>query len=246
MATYDELTKSFMDEVLGNTDKEAFEKKESLSVGIEDLDKNPSEKTAAQEKPDGEVEGLPVLEIYRMLFDNFERDWIDWEPETLQIEIKEELGYEPNERMKNIIGAFQTTLKTNYPFELWHVFEKVCHAFNENPVSFAVIQPCEPHEISLTYKLLAEIRPKMHDYTDDVCGYIAACAQNAGLVFLPSELFPDKCQMFLNQMLEDKKLKEKVEEKWPNYISGESQLAIQTQMLKEVRDYAAKVGGFDA
>jgi hypothetical protein len=171
-----------------------------------------------------------------MLNNELPEGWDDFEPETLRVELSETLGLDPNPRLMNMIGAFQTIYNTDYPFELWHVFENVSHAMNENPVSFAIVQPAELDEIALTVDILKKIRPRA-EFQDDVCAYIAASAKNSGVVYLPPELFPPKSQMFLDQMNNNMELKDQVKMMWPNSRPGESAIAIQTQRLAEVRDY---------
>jgi hypothetical protein len=185
---------------------------------------------------------VPVLEIYRILNEKFNRDWHDWEPETIYSELLHSLSIKPDERLKNIIGALQVVVNTNFSFEMWNVFENICHAFNENPVFFSIVQPAELDEIALTIKILKIIRPK-EVFSDDVCGYIAASAKNSGVVFLPGELYPERSQQILDGLFNDEKLKNEVKQTYPKVLQGSGPLEIQTQKLDEIKNYIEEMGG---
>lgn len=189
----------------------------------------PSIKTAAPSETN-------ILTIYRLMNLKYEQDWWDWEPETIYQALGEDFKVLPDDRLRDMLGALQVTINTNAPFEHWHIFENVGHAFNQNPVSFAIVQPLELDEASWAVRVLKRIRPK-EEFEDDVCAYIAACAKNSGVVYLPPELFPGKCQIFLDDMINDLELKEEVKRKWPDTLSGNSALAIQTLRLDEIREY---------
>lgn len=178
---------------------------------------------------------VKVLGIYGTLNDHYERLWWDWEPETVWQTLQKEQGIDTGEDLKNLISALQLTVTTNQPFENWHVFEKVGHAFNMNPVNFGVVQPLEPQEAALTLQLLKAIRPKQ-DFDSEICGYIAAVAKNSGLVHLPKGVFLEGCQSFLNGMGNDTALAEAVEKG----KGGEgAAYEIQKARLKEVERYVA-------
>jgi hypothetical protein len=183
-----------------------------------------------------EKEGrVKVLGIYGTLNERYGREWWQWEPETVWQTLQKEQGIDPSEDLKNLISALQLTVTTNQPFENWHVFEKVGQAFNMNPVNFGILQPLEADEVALTLKLLRMIRPKQ-EFDSEICGYLAAVAKNAGLVWLPKEVFTAGCQSFLEQMGNDTALASAVEK-------GEGSGAdyeIQKSRLKEIDEYVTK------
>lgn len=176
---------------------------------------------------------VKVLGVYGILNENYGRSWWDWEPETVWQTLKKEHGYDPDEDLKNLISALQLCVTTNQPFENWHVFEKVGHAFNQNPVNFGIVQPLEPQETALTLKILRAIRPKQQ-FDSEICGYLAATAKNAGIVYLPEEIFTAGCQSFLDGMGNDLELKE-------DLIQGRNKTTpayqIQIARLKEISDF---------
>jgi hypothetical protein len=184
--------------------------------------------------------GLPPLKIYLMLNDHYGREWWDWEPETLWHHLQEDHATEATPEIKNIVMALQTVLKTNYPFEMWHVFEKVNHAFNLNMVDFATLQPAELDEAAWTISLLQRIRPKT-EFEDDIWGYIAAVAKESGVVYLPPQLYggskrPQELLDGLNNDLELAALVRQAGLRDPQ--TGDSTaLKVQLLRLKEIQSY---------
>jgi hypothetical protein len=178
---------------------------------------------------------VKVLGVYGILNEHYGRSWWDWEPETVWQTLKKEHGFDPDEDLKNLISALQLCVSTNQPFENWHVFEKVGHAFNQNPVNFGIVQPLEPQETALTLKLLRAIRPKQ-DFASEICGYLAAVAKNAGLVYLPKEIFTAGCQDFLDGMGNDTALAAALAK---GEETGGADYLIQKARLKEIEQYVA-------
>lgn len=179
--------------------------------------------------------GIKVLGIYGILNEHYGREWWHWEPETVWQTLSREQGIRVDDDLRNLISALQLTVTTNQPFENWHVFEKVGHAFNFNPVNFGVVQPLEPQEAALALKLLRAIRPKQ-EFDSEICGYLAALAKNAGLVYLPQAIFTAGCQSFLNAMGNDQALASAVEK---NENAGTVEVEIQKARLAEIEKYVA-------
>lgn len=192
------------------------------------------EKTAAQKIASSDH--VSALTIYAGLNDKYKQDWWDWSPETIWQTLHMDLGVEVTDEIKNMVGALQVIVNTNQAFESWNIFENIGHALNENMVYFSVVTPLELTDITWTVKVLQDIRPK-EAFQDEILGYIAACAKNSGVVYLPPELFPPKSQMFLDGLNNDMELKAEVERSWPNVVKSDSMVGIQTQKLDEVREY---------
>lgn len=181
--------------------------------------------------------GVPALSLYNTLNDYYSTTWHDWEPETLWQTLKLERAIEPTEQVKNLVQALQVLCKTNFAFEEFSVFENIAHAISMNPVHFDTTQPLEPKEIALAIKVITAIRPK-EQFEDDVEGYIAACCLDDGLVVLPTDLFPEQCQEFLNKIsanVEPNLIKEVLNPTQQH--DSESMIGIQIDRINEVRDY---------
>lgn len=180
--------------------------------------------------------GISVMSIFDMLNNHYGSDWHAWAPETLWKTLNDEHMVTPTDEIKNLVGALQVLCKTDFVFEDFHVFEKIVHALNYHPVLFGVMQPAEPDAIALALKIIFSIRHR-DVYEDDVLAYIAASGKHAGLVYLPSDLFPEGAQKFLDEMgnnieLRDKLLAHHIED------TLDEALQLQREKLIEIRDYS--------
>jgi hypothetical protein len=177
--------------------------------------------------------GIKPLGIYGLLNEHYGRDWWHWEPETVWQTLRKEHGLEPSEDLRNLVSALQLIVTTNQPFENWHIFEKVGHALNMNPVNFGVVQPLEIEEAALTLRLLRDMRPKQ-EFDSEICAYLAASARSAGVVWLDPSIFTEGCQAFLDHMGNDLELKEAVAQKKD---TGGIDYEIQIARLNEIERY---------
>lgn len=186
--------------------------------------------------------GITTIGIYSFLNDNYKREWWDWEPETIWQTLSMD-DIQVDEELKDTVLALQVCVTTMAPFEHWHIFENVGHAFNGNPVLFNMVQPLEPDECSLAHKILRLLQPKT-EYESEILGYIAMCARNAGLVFLPEELFPKGCQKYLEDVTWDKDLIKRTRDTWYSDRKGDvpDDVAVQIGRLQDVKDYVRRLG----
>ena len=186
---------------------------------------------------------LHVLGVYRFLNEHYGREWWDWEPETIWASLEKDHRAEgtPDE-IKNMVMALQTILNSFAPFEHWHIFEKVSHAFNQNHVDFGTLQPTELDEVAFTLFILNQIRPNT-EYDSEVLQYIAACANMSGMVFLPEDMFPG-VQKHLDDMTFEHHLRDDTKKVWEggalppeDQILLRHQVEIQIARLKDIQEY---------
>lgn len=228
MAHYDKDTEDFMSELAGTTKSVAKQvlKGRPLSAALaREAIKAPT--FHALEKQSG----MKVLDVFQLLNEHYNHDWWDWEPETIWRTLKLDHDIESTEEVKNIVQALQVVVKTDFPFEEWHVFENVAHAFNRGPVNFGQMQPIDLDEAALAIAILKKIRPKS-EYQQEVCGYLGACAKHCGMVYMPEEFFPKCAQTYLDSMGNSEELKHMVMTKG----SGEA-YDVQINRLKSIRQY---------
>ena len=189
---------------------------------------------------------MKILSLYRFMNEHYKREWWDWEPETIWTMLEQDhLDATPDE-LRNAIQALQVILNTFAPFEHWHVFENVGHAFNMNPVSFSVVQPLEPDEIALTIHILSRIRPST-EYELEILQYISACAKNAGMVYLPEDMFPG-AQKCLDEITFEHPLRDATKKAWetkemPKGRVLREQVEVQIYRLLDVKRYLSKEVG---
>jgi hypothetical protein len=256
MAHYDDATKDFMVSVVDEkTDRKpgtaGFVARQAMGLA-KDL-KRPGGKakveaaiarrvlSLATKTTLGSMEkeaGVSSLALYNTLNEYYKSDWHQWEAETIWQTLELERGIEPTEEIRNMVQALQVICKTNFPFEDFSTFENVGHALNMNPVHFDTLQPLEPEEAALTVKILQSIRPK-EEFEDDVLGYIAACCLEAGMVALPTDLFPEGTQELLDKMsphVEPDLVQEALTSPNGEYDT-ESMVGVQRERIREVREY---------
>lgn len=179
----------------------------------------------------------PPLKFYEQLNEKFKRAWWDWEPETLWHSLEDGGLAKPSDEVKNLVMALQICVTTDAPFEHWHIFEKVAHAFSQNRVDFGVVQPLELTEAAAAVRVLAAIRPK-REFTSEVCGYIASVAKSSGVVYLPPELFPALAQSELEKTSYASNLAKLVAECWQKKSNPSDEVVgHQIEMLKEISEF---------
>lgn len=259
MARIDDLTKEFMDKVSGKEitppeepshapTKDALKPiraAKQVLTGMEDPRKALGKllvRSIAGEVMD-KTGSFKVLSLYQYLNDEYDREWWDWEPETLWAELsRTTYGAEPEEEVKGAVMALQLTLNANSPFEHWHIFEKVGQAFNFNPVMFSTLQPLDADEAALTMAILKKIRPK-EEYDDEVLKYVAVCAHEAGLVYLPEDMYPG-VQPHLDEITFEHGLRDRVKAIWESGDVRDTGTDISTDIqlsrLSEVKSYVEK------
>jgi len=247
MARFDKLTLEFMEKIASDSKEPALEGGgvntlrnvksvlKSLSDPQKALGKALVSGLTMQSLRDKEA-SLSVLKIYSILNDAYDKEWWHWEPETLWQTLTMEHSITSDDDLKNLVMALQLCVTTNQPFESWHIFEKVGHAFNFNTVDFQTVQPLEPQEAALAIKILRTIRPK-EPFAPEVSAYLAATAKNAGLVYLSPEQFTEEAQAFLDGMGNAIDLKDAVINKKND---GSAAYAIQIARVQEIAAYVSK------
>ena len=208
-----------------------------------------------------EKEGkMSVVNVFNYLNSKYKSEWHDWEPETIWQTLLDDDGIEATAEIKNLIQAFQVVAITNQAHEDWQAFENVGHALNMNVVDFSEVQPLEVNEAAFAVHVINLIRPKKieedkvydkfqednrpdHGFEKEIWAYIAASAKDAGLVFLPPELFGGSRspQDFLDKLNYGHTipLKLKVSDIWPGEPSKNDSLEVKIQLgrLKEIKEY---------
>lgn len=180
--------------------------------------------------------GLTPLGLFGLMNEHYGRDWWDWEPETMRQVLAGEHAVAPTREIMNMIGALQLIASTNSPFEHWDKFEKVGHALYGNIVDFRVVQPLEPDELAVTFKYLQALRPGQ-EFEHEIFVYAAGCCNEAGMVYMPPDLFPPPCQDQLADHNVDKALETAVERLWESRgATDDIAESYQMDILKEIAE----------
>lgn len=127
------------------------------------------------------------IALMMVLFEKFDTEWIDWEPETLKQEILSTFNATSiSEHNWQKIQAGRTLVQTLGFWEEWHIFEKIIQALNNNIPRFDIAQRCTLAQLMAGVDMANQIREE--EYGDEIQRYIAACALDEGVVYLPTPL----------------------------------------------------------
>jgi hypothetical protein len=130
------------------------------------------------------------------LMEKFGVDWFDWEPETLKQEILTTFrATSVSEHNWQKIQAVRTLTQTVGFWNEWHIFEKIIQALNNNIPRFDITQICTMAQLMAGVDIAEQIRQEQYD--EEIHRYIAACALDEGVVYLPPPL--DFAQRILTQ-----------------------------------------------
>lgn len=142
----------------------------------------------------------------------------------------------PSDRLKHKIQAVLTVFETDLPHQDYFVFEKVGEAFNNRIPRPDHMLPLSIGECAWTVKSINEIRTD--DFSDEVCFYIAACANEYGLLVMPSVL--SFCQSYLEKFTKITDLSKLIELYKSGAKSSEVELlSRQLEKLSAVDAYVA-------
>jgi len=127
-------------------------------------------------------------DAYRDLFDRtFGRQWIEWEPETLRMEIPKTWGVHPIEEVFEKIMALQTFIRTDLFWDDAVAFENIVLAFNDLFVDPDLIQQALPREIAFGIAVAKRLNEKS-DFVQDIVEYIRASHREEGILVYHPEL----------------------------------------------------------
>jgi len=122
-----------------------------------------------------------------VLMEKFGFNWFAWEPETLKKEILHVFRAPSiSEHNWNKIQAVRTLGMSTAFWEEWHVFEKVIQALNNCIPRFDVGQKCTMSKLMAGVDMANSIQKEK--FSDEVERYVAACAIDEGVTYLPDPL----------------------------------------------------------
>lgn len=122
-----------------------------------------------------------------VLMEKFGTDWIEWEADTLRSEILTDFKTNSiSDHNWQKIQAVRTLLLTVGFWKEWHVFEKVLQALNNNIPRFDLGQKCSLAQLMAGVDIANQIRKD--EFSDEIGKYVAACALDEGVVYLPPPL----------------------------------------------------------
>jgi len=134
--------------------------------------------------------------LVMVLMEKFGVDWFEWEPETLRSEILTTFNATSvSEHNWQKIQVARTLVSTIGFWEEWHIFEKITQVLNNNIPRFDISQRCTVAQLMAGVDIANKIRRE--DYGEEIEKYVAACALEQGVTYLPTPL--DFAQTMLSQ-----------------------------------------------
>jgi hypothetical protein len=121
------------------------------------------------------------------LLEKFGSEWFEWEPDTLRSEIV--MSFQTtnvSEHNWQKIQAVRTLTTTVGFWTEWHIFEKVIQALNNNIPRFDICQRCTLAQLMAGVDIANTIRVEKYGW--EIEAYIAACALDEGVVYVPPPL----------------------------------------------------------
>lgn len=253
MTTYDDATRAFIEKVSGvpmvqkdpgaAADEDDVKRYLKRTKTVLQILQNPAKnipRAVVKESLSGfsKQSSVRAADLATYLDTHYAEAWHDWEPETMRQVLAEEHGYEGDDVL-NMVGALQTVLSTDLPFEHWHIFEKVGHGLYGNIVDFALVQPLEPTELAGVFKLLLRLRPDA-TFEPEIYAYAAGCCHDAGMVYMPGDLFPPQCQAYLEAQSYVPSFTAQVQGLWDEGAAPlGDRTAVQLARLKEIREFVS-------
>ncbi len=147
------------------------------------------QKLAAEEPKRGgpwQESKAPSWYIQRLV-EKYDRQWFEWEPETLWATIEKDFGTNLSELARNKINAAKLIYLTDAFWKDWNIFEKVAQAFSGHIPDFFTIEPPSPGEMAWAVGEASYMRPSI-PFSEEVAAYAMAACKDAGLVLFPEEL----------------------------------------------------------
>ncbi len=176
-----------------------------------------------------------------ILTKEFGKEYLGWEPETCWVEIGRTWNTSLSEINRNKIQAVRTCHVSDQPYERWEVFEKTGMALMGLAPRFDLIQKSTPHRASVSLEIMSHIRDEP-GHSKEVYKYVAACLQEAGIIYGPGILEP--CNEYLVRK-SGRQLQERVRDKvasgkTPRFDGTDSD-DIQVMKSLSVKDFNMKI-----
>lgn len=128
----------------------------------------------------------PVV-LGMVLMKAFDLDWLDWDYEVLRSEIVRHFnatGVSDHNWQK--IQAFRVLMNATSPWTEYDVFENIIQALNNNIPDFEIVQMATVSQLLAGVDMINTVRK--NDFSEEVAGYVAACAIENGITYLPEPL----------------------------------------------------------
>lgn len=127
------------------------------------------------------------LIFYLILLDKYGPIWATWIPDSVWLAIEKDYKTTIAAVTKEKINALLTLLRVDGFWQEWDVFEKICHALNNNIVRFDIIQPPTLGQMFNAVHIAHRLRSDMK-FEEEVARYVSGVADLEGVEYLPKPL----------------------------------------------------------
>lgn len=136
----------------------------------------------------GEIETYATVLVATLAHHFGNLEWFDWEPETLNTTVEEELKLKMPEKVRNKIWALLTALTTDQFYRDPVVFNHVCNSLSGGPVPLGVFEPAELDEMAwgVLEVLISDLDQGEHPkFSVDVATYVGVALKDYGVEKFP-------------------------------------------------------------
>lgn len=118
---------------------------------------------------------------------------LEWEPETIRLEIKADFGVDPTQLVMDKIQAGMALLTTDQFYTYFESFEETVNVLNDSEADFTILRPPTPEELAwavVEAHLIDEPEePLTKMFSPEIKQYVGQVLHDAGL-YRPSEFLP--------------------------------------------------------
>jgi len=133
-------------------------------------------------------EDTPAFILHALCLSKYGIDCLDWEPETLWLELYEDFDIDVEESNKDKIQASIALIKANTFYEYFQAFEGIGKAFNGQNPNFEYITPLTPEECSWAVKEALLIDDTPEEFSEEIKAYVREVLRDHGFYIAPPEL----------------------------------------------------------
>ena len=96
--------------------------------------------------------------LYTVLTAQYGEEWLDWDPATIYLELRDDFNAEPASEVMDRISALLVAVCTGEFFVRYEAFSGITHALNTGQPSFTMFDPVETEEAGWAVTELSLIR----------------------------------------------------------------------------------------
>ena len=124
------------------------------------------------------------------LCDVFPPEWLQWEPKTVQLEIRDVLGVTIESDLFDKIMAARQVVTTDLGFKELPAFITIVNALNGDGVDTPVAQPIDPADLSWGVLEMCLLYPpsESETFSEEIIGYMEECLRWQGVRGVPNAL----------------------------------------------------------